>query len=82
MKQIEQSAVPAGAGALPTGESPVVERMRGLRSRWPSGSGVAVFNDYNLRPIDFHASYSRAISVWIGHANKSVASDGTYQTER
>ncbi|MFD4796029.1 hypothetical protein [Streptomyces anulatus] len=49
MTQIEQYAVPADAGALPTGgESPVIERMRGLRSRWPSGSGVAVFNEASL----------------------------------
>ncbi|MFF8965573.1 DUF5995 family protein [Streptomyces globisporus] len=38
MTQIEQSAVPAPGGA------PVIERMRELRSRWPSGDGVAVFN--------------------------------------
>ncbi|MFE3380531.1 DUF5995 family protein [Streptomyces anulatus] len=52
MTQIEQSAVPADAGALPTGESPVVERMRGLRSRWPSGSGVAVFNEAYLGVVE------------------------------
>ncbi|MEV3897134.1 DUF5995 family protein [Streptomyces anulatus] len=45
MTQIEQSAVPADAGALPTGGPAVIERMRGLRSRWPSGSGLAVFNE-------------------------------------
>lgn len=50
MTQIEQSAVPAGA--LPTGESPVIERMRGLRSRWPSGSGVAVFNEACLGVVE------------------------------
>lgn len=49
MTQIEQSAVPADAGALPTGESPMIERMRGLRSRWPSGSGVAVFDEAYAR---------------------------------
>ncbi|MEU3706682.1 DUF5995 family protein [Streptomyces anulatus] len=52
MTQIEQSALPAAAGALPTGESPVIERMRGLRSRWPSGSGVAVFNEAYLGVVE------------------------------
>ncbi|MFI7289796.1 DUF5995 family protein [Streptomyces anulatus] len=52
MTRIEQYAVPAGAGALPTGGSPVIERMRGLRSRWPSGSGVAVFNEAYLDVVE------------------------------
>ncbi|MFG3405218.1 DUF5995 family protein [Streptomyces sp. NPDC048142] len=52
MTQIEQSAVPAGTGAPPTYESPVIDRMRELRSRWPSGDGVAVFNDACLELVE------------------------------
>ncbi|MFJ9323035.1 DUF5995 family protein [Streptomyces globisporus] len=52
MTQIEQSAVPAPGGAPPTGGSPVIERMRELRSRWPSGAGVAVFNAAYLEVVE------------------------------
>lgn len=52
IEQIEQSAVPADAGGLPTDESPMIERMRGLRSRWPSGSGVAVFDEACLGVVE------------------------------
>ncbi|NEE29001.1 hypothetical protein G3M53_26530, partial [Streptomyces sp. SID7982] len=52
MTQIEQSAVPAPGGGQPTGDSPVIERMRQLRSRWPSGEGVAVFNAAYLEVVE------------------------------
>ncbi|MGW6653504.1 DUF5995 family protein [Streptomyces rubiginosohelvolus] len=52
MTQIEQSAVPAPGGGPPTGGSPVIERMRQLRSRWPSGEGVAVFNTAYLEVVE------------------------------
>jgi hypothetical protein len=52
MTQIEQSAPPAGSGTLPAGGSPVIERMRELRSRWPSGDGVAVFNEAYLEVVE------------------------------
>ncbi|MFF4944026.1 DUF5995 family protein [Streptomyces rubiginosohelvolus] len=52
MTQIEQSAVPAPGGGPPTGGSPVIERMRQLRSRWPSGEGVAVFNAAYLEVVE------------------------------
>ncbi|MFD4126817.1 DUF5995 family protein [Streptomyces globisporus] len=52
MTQIEQSAVPAPGGAPPTGGSPMIERMRELRCRWPSGDGVAVFNAAYLEVVE------------------------------
>ncbi|MFI0019608.1 DUF5995 family protein [Streptomyces griseus] len=52
MTQIEQSAVPVPVGGAPTGGSPVVERMRELRSRWPSTDGVAVFNEAYLEVVE------------------------------
>ncbi|MFD5201763.1 DUF5995 family protein [Streptomyces sp. NPDC058375] len=52
MTQIEQSEVPSGVAALPTGDSRVIERMRELRSRWPSGDGVAVFNAAYLEVVE------------------------------
>ncbi|MFE7141623.1 DUF5995 family protein [Streptomyces sp. NPDC057644] len=52
MTQIEQSEVPHGVAALPTDDSRVIERMRELRSRWPSGDGVAVFNAAYLEVVE------------------------------
>ncbi|MFE2978797.1 DUF5995 family protein [Streptomyces sp. NPDC059258] len=52
MTQIEQSEVPPNVAALPTGDSRVIERMRELRSRWPSGDGVAVFNAAYLEVVE------------------------------
>ncbi len=52
MTQIEQSALPAGVGDPPTGDPPVIERMRELRSRWPHGDGVAVFNAAYLEVVE------------------------------
>ncbi|MET9769865.1 DUF5995 family protein [Streptomyces sp. NPDC006415] len=52
MTQIEQSEVPPGVAAFPTGDSRVIERMRELRSRWPSGDGVAVFNAAYLEVVE------------------------------
>ncbi|MDQ0983375.1 DUF5995 family protein [Streptomyces sp. V2I9] len=52
MTQIEQSAVPAGAGDPPPGGFPVIERMREWRSRWSAGGGVAVFNAVYLDAVE------------------------------
>ncbi|MFI1225126.1 MULTISPECIES: DUF5995 family protein [unclassified Streptomyces] len=52
MTQIEQFTVPAGAGDVPRGDSPVIGRLRELRSRWPSGDGVAVFHEVYLEVVE------------------------------
>ncbi|OCC08926.1 DUF5995 family protein [Streptomyces sp. PTY087I2] len=52
MTQIEQFAGAAGVGGPSAGTSPVIEHMRELRSRWPSGEGVAVFNRVYLEVLE------------------------------
>ncbi|WP_069173231.1 DUF5995 family protein [Streptomyces griseus] len=52
MKRFEQFADPAGTvadGSRVADVDTVIERMRGLRSGWPPGDGVAVFNEVYLR---------------------------------
>ncbi|MEU5413985.1 DUF5995 family protein [Streptomyces clavifer] len=48
MSQIEQFADPAGPAGRVTGVGAVIERMRTFRSAWPTGDGVAVFNQVYL----------------------------------
>ncbi|MDF6022296.1 DUF5995 family protein [Streptomyces sp. JH34] len=48
MDRIEQFAPPAGTAGTTTDVGGVIERMRGFRSHWPPGDGVAVFNEVYL----------------------------------